>query len=725
MSGRKRLALIFSYEAAGLAVLGLFVWLSVSWFPLWLPRVALSFETFLFRVRDGFSSLGGAKIPGSYLTPGFSLMASGVSYGPSGDGFYSGFVAWGWSLISLLSDALWFASVNEFLLRAMQVLLFALPLALVFKILFENSLSYRASLWTEVSKPLLAWYWISDHLLGPAIGWVVGFFRYFRASGFFAFSALFGLVVLNGVSEILDFAGMYVWFLGSADFVSVLDFIWTLLLTFLYDVRNVPLLAWVAIGFIIKNAAAFKAADGEIVRLWGIDRRTVMENMGTFTLIVGLMRTGKDVISVLICTLLQAIFRQNALESMKGFRSMFPWFPWIWLERQLDGMIRLELDDPHRVVNGVQGAAYVETLFYGDGTPKPELQKVLEQCRRPEMYFNNGIVFVSLSAAMGEYAKQYFIYGVYSSLVIGNGDIRTYDDLADLGHSKLWDVDILHRTSKQRSERFLQSHVIDEDMMRLKKKVVPGSDAAWLAGPAIVYISEYGKDVGNSKTNAGKKINDDDANALNDGSVWFQQMGGQLAEADHNHYFKMVTNEQRVSAISSERIQVAQSIWAIDVKQIEEKTALRLWWLEPAFLQKVIDVSDRFLDGYGFYREDRSLGEHFASSCRSLASGILKRAENLYCYKEYRIPECRVDASGNLAMGDPIVFYDIFRVSRADAFDSAFLRGFFERFLLGAKRGLYDQPVFQGLTPTLEEFEAQHSYMVDAMKEDRRDGKQA
>ena len=716
MSRRARAWLVASYEVAGLAVLALFVWVSVLWYPLWLDRVFLSFSTMCSRVAGGFASFGGGDWPAAYLTPGFSLMSQGVSYGPSGDGFASGFYAWGWSLISLIGNALWFSRVIDFLLFVSRFVIVALPLLVVFRILFEGQYRPSGALFSRVSWELRAWWWFEDRVTSPIAFWLRGFFRFFRASGFFAFGALFGLVCLSGVSELMDLVGLYVWVLGKAEFVSALDVFWTFLLTLLYDVRNVPLLVWVALFFWCKNAADFRGADAEIARLWEFDVDVVRKNMGTFTLLVGVMRSGKDKLCVIIVTVLQRIFRENALESMDGYRAMFRWFPWIWLEREIDALVRLESDSEGRVVNGVQAALYVRSLFDGRGVPGERLRAVLAACRRPKMFFNNGIILVPLSAAMADYAKQYFIYSVYSSLIISNGAVNTYDVLCDKGHRKFWDFDVLHRTPSQRRSSFMRSHDIDEDMMRLKKKVDPSDHAEWLAGAAIVYISEYGKDVGNAKTNAGKKVDAEEANANNDGSVWYQQMGGHLAEAGFNHYFKMVCNEQRVGAISSDRVQVAQSIWAIDVKQIEEKTALRLWWLEPALLQKAIDRSQPFMNDVDINRDDRTLLHDLVATVNGVALGLLKRARSLYCYKEYRLPECTLDAAGNLKVGDPIVFYDIYRVSEADAYDSAFLRGFFERFLYGAKRGLFDQPTFKGLTPTPDEFRAQHSYMISGME---------
>ena len=123
------------------------------------------------------------------------------------------------------------------------------------------------------------------------------------------------------------------------------------------------------------------------------------------------------------------------------------------------------------------------------------------------------------------------------------------------------------------------------------------------------------------------------------------------------------------------------------------------------------------MNGVVFNRDDMTLSHDFVKTVNGLAYGLLKRARGLYCYKEYRLPECTLDAAGDLQLGDPILFYDIYRVSEADAYDSAFLRGFFERFLYGAKRGLFDQPTFKGLTPTPEEFRAQRSYMIQAMEE--------
>lgn len=717
MDRRRRILLSVSYEIAGLAVLALLVWLSVLWVPLWFGRLSLSWSVMVGRVAGGFSSFFGGSAPASYLTPGFSLAAVGVAYGPGFEGFLSCFWAWGWSLISVLGSALWVGQILAFLRSAFQFTMVFAPLFLAGRLLFDSQLSYSGLLFGHESRPLLAWRSFEDRVLSPVFCWFWGFFLYWRRSGLFVFSFAYLLVVLSGLAVLLDFVGLYFWLLGAAEFVPVLDVAWALLLTFLYDVRYVPVFVWGLLAFWLKNRLAFKAADAEICRLWEIDRKTVRDNMGTFTLLVGLMRSGKDKLSVIVCTLLQEIFRQNALESMEGYRAMFSWFPWIWLERELDSLIRLEVDQPGRVVNGVQAALWVRDLFDDRGLPKEALSDVLSGCRRSSFYWSNGIILIPLANAMGDYAKQYFLYSVYSSLIIGNGAVNTYEELVDFGHRKFWDDDILHRTPSRRRDSFMRSHNINEDMMRLKKKVDPDRHPEWLAGPCIVYLSEYGKDVGNAKTNAGKKIDAEEANAVNDGSVWFQQMGGQLAEAGFNHYFKMVCNEQRVGAISSDRVQVAQSIWAIDVKQIEEKTALRLWWLEPAILQRILDRFTSFDRDFGINREDRTLVGAFVDSVRSFCFKVLKRARDLYCYKEYRLPECQVDAAGNLKTGDPIVFYDIYRVSEADAYDPAFLRGFFERLLIPAKRGLFDQPTFKDLTPTADEFRAQNSYMIDAMED--------
>jgi hypothetical protein len=362
-----------------------------------------------------------------------------------------------------------------------------------------------------------------------------------------------------------------------------------------------------------------------------------------------------------------------------------------------------------------QAAAFAYRL-YEKSIGKPKILYGYDVNQKRSIFYD-GAVNIGIADALAIYAESYWVYFHAGNLIASNYPIRTDDLKMDKGHLVLWDTQFFRRKNKNLGAFSWLSHILVWDMLRFGKKVDPNCKFKDAAGPMVVVATEFGKEYGNMVTNQTYSANDEKANPKNDLLDYSLKLGGHLANIWHTNFFKFIGDEQRSGSLSSNLVDVAQTIFTADPKNQKEKCALRLWWIEPAILDWVINARDKFYQKYRFNREDQTLLFHFLNSIASFAYWRLTYVYNRYGYREVILPNCTADSSGNLIEGEKEKFYIINYVDFAYRFESACMKDFLNATKSDADRGFFDLPTYKTLMPSKEEWDMQGSYIVNDLED--------
>jgi len=625
--------------------------------------------------------------------------------------FWEDFKIWGEMLVNYSYFLSWMLKMSDYLINFTRFLMNSTLVAVFLVVSFNSYFSESQRDWSRESWELKSWKWVRNHPLYCFAEWLKDYAKWFYHSGYFYFVCTILAFGLRLVSFALDVIGEYLYFFASFDLVSLLDVLMAFVISFLTAIDFVPialkgLMAYIAFR-LYSYCQARKLIEG---KLMPHDEAMVNADTGVFTLILGKMRGGKTTLATAFARIVNTVYHKNAYDNMNRVSLMFPEFPYQPFERDI-----VRLAGKRRIVNMQQAAAFAYRL-YEKSLQKPSILYGYDVNRETSAFYD-GAVTMGIADALAIYAESYWIYFHGSSLIASNYPIRTDDLKLDKGHLVVWDYSTFRRKNKEMGKFSLLSHILVWDMLRFGKKVDPDSKWKDTAGPMVVVATEFGKEYGNMVTNSTYSANDDEANPKNDLLDYSMKLGGHLANIWHTNFFKFIADEQRSGSLSSNLVDVAQTIFTADPKNQTEKIALHLWWVEPTILDWVIRTRDKFYIKYRFNREDKTLMLHILNALASLAYQRESYVYNRFGYRECILPNCTADSSGNLTEGDKEKFYIINYIDFAYRFESACMKDFLNAKKSDAIRGFFDLPNYKNIMPTKDEWDIQGSYVVSDLED--------
>lgn len=705
---KRRIESIAWHLTGLLAIIGVsaLVYFNQPWL---LPRLWASVSVGISRGRAVIDSLLGNDLRGVYMLPEIYRMPYAVAGIPSFDleAFKGDLAIWGsllidksWALVSLLYAALATSRAFQWLMYA----LFFVPIGYAYLLLTlsegegdwrRKSLPYRLAErfvdgpWKSM-RAYMARYLL--WLRGSPWPWAVGFVLAFSLGLPMAF---------------LELVGNYFYFFYAFDPIALADGALAIALTLAQGSLFYPwpmrlLAAYLAFRWLTVWMAG-RLIEG---RLIPANEEMVSKDTGVFTLILGKMRGGKTTLATAMARVLNTVYHKNALDNMNRVEMMFPDFPWAAFEKDI-----ARLGARRRIVNMDQAAAFAYRL-YEKGRDKPIILYGYDlRERRAEFY--DGACQIHLDDAMAIYAESYWIYFQPGNLIASNYPIRTDDLRLDKGHLVLWDSDYFRRDNRRGMwEKSSLSRILVFDMLRLGKKVDEKSKYRDCNGPMVAVATEFGKEYGNMVTNQAYSAQGEAANPKNDMMDYSMKLGGHLANIWHTNFFKFIADEQRSGSLSSNLVDVAQSIFTADPNNQKEKTALRVMWVETMALDLLLALRGFYCNKCRHEREDRTLTYAIINHIGSWAYKMETRLYMRYGYKKVDLPRATCDSSGNITEGEKARFYILNYVDYSERFESACMKDFLNSKKSDAMRGFFDIPAYKGLMPTKEEWQQQGSYLV-------------
>jgi len=523
------------------------------------------------------------------------------------------------------------------------------------------------------------------------------FFRYSRYYGWFVFIWLLNFGVF---AVVFSFLAYYFWVLAAFDLSTIGVQLIKLAADVLLMLHTLPWYAWAVIFLLLFDKWRIARASNQMQHMEACNKGLLGE-MPMCSFVTAPPRTGKTTMITSMALSLTAMFRHKALELMTGNMHKFPRFPWINFELDLKDAIRA-----HYVYNLYSARAWVRTWwtnFLED--PSPGRLWDYDINLYPITY-NDALTVTPLGKVLENYAQEFFIYFLQTSILVSAYSIREDFLIYDQGNFPIVDTNFFARDPATIDEESSYAHVIDYDMLRLGKKMLEQNPNVGGLEFGIVLIPEVDKERKNDLRLRELKLKDDTCTQKNDLFNEWMKMAGQSAMVENFCFLRILSDAQRPSSWGADARELS-IVLHIDKKD-DSANALPLFWAEEGLINKYLSwwegvyVNSRFK--WGNNRLLTWLGEGLAS----VLYGYLLRRTNSYGYWRQIIQS----ESGTLEKENLKEYrYTIARKKDyAERFASDHFKSYSQIQTAKCNVGLNDLPAYNSIYPTFDEMIIQNSH---------------
>ena len=596
-------------------------------------------------------------------------------------------------------------SLRKFLI----VLLLLFPIVLMLWMIIKNSLlSPRPAEDRNVdSKPLRIFKKLTFKPFFTAKEWLLSFKSFLGDRKYLvAIFVLIWTVNLNMITILIEAIAFYFYFASSFEFADLGGQGLKLLIDVIIMFSGAAFPFWL-ISFWNLFDKARRALGYDKLEHNERKNRGFINSLNICVIICGAMGVSKTTALVDMAISQSIMDRNDAFDKIQNYRYRLPNFPWCNVELAV-----LEM----------QRAGDLKRLFH--------IHKWLEEKKSRYGFFKGsryvfGYDFLNFSQTYDDglkvsdiwmmvenYAQLFYIYSLDCPLVVSNLSIRDCTNLVNTGHTPKWDNELFKRPSVPVDDPAHHSHILDFDILRSQKRVVPGNPNYGLLEFATVCITEVGKEMGNSKENIGLSKKSEEANALNDGTIEFLKVCRTLSTVDYKPFFRLFTDEQRPESLGSNARDVFSLLW------ISKKDDTRL--AAPGFLFENIlhDILKPIWKEFdGEYSKNRSDNTLFKFLFHNSLSSFFRYYERLY--NTFGYDKLHIETEDGRMEDGVRESHDYFISKKKDhsrTFATDCCRELVVASTSGCQRGLVDLPEYRTERPSDDEFDYQNSYFIARLK---------
>lgn len=605
-----------------------------------------------------------------------------------------------------------------FVVLAVVILPLVAVLFIVFK-MFGKSVNNK---YGHDTKPLKAWKKISAVTVFPVKRFFVSMHEFLAEHRKYVFLWIFlAALGLNTVTVIVEALAYYFYFAVSFDVGSLYRQFYKLVVD-LSVLGRVPVIVWLIVVIVVLNVIRKNIGYSRLERLESRNR-VFIGDLPIVSMLVAPMGYGKTTQLVDMALSAEIMLRDKALELLLKNDLLFPAFPWIVFEKELE---RVMTD--HVVYNLATCRRYVRSCreqferYNEDEAVRKAVDKryikrgealpAALRCfgydfKRNAMTADDGLSVRSLWDVLETYAQLYLIYTVESSMIISNLGIRTDGVLTDLGNFPLWNNDLFRRDSRMMDALSRHSHILDFDMLRLGKKMIERNAKSNAFEFGVLIMTEVGKERGNMLETSEMKKSDEEANQKNDRFNEWMKMIRHSSTVDNFPFVRVMMDEQRAMSLGADARELAYII------EIEETGELRL--AMPFFqLGEILHavVGRRFAKWYEdfrYRRGDNTLVSHFLKWLAAAETRHYERIYNTFSYKRVSVKMQNGSLEGE---SKERKYYIMPKKIYSKRFSTDAYADFFYEKAIRSEVGIEDLEEYESERATLPELEAQHSYFI-------------
>lgn len=530
--------------------------------------------------------------------------------------------------------------------------------------------------------------------------WCKDFLLFFRYSGHWGWFAFIWLLNFGIFSVIFSFLAYYFWVLAAFDLTTIGVQLVKLVADFLLMLNTLPWFCWVCIFLLLFDRWRLARA-GDQMQHSEAQNKGLLNEMPMCSFVTAPPRTGKTTMITSMALSFTSLFRYKALEQMTGNMNKYPRFPWILFELDLKDAIRA-----HYVYNLYTAREWVR-IWQRHFEEEPAKQKIWEyDYELYPMEYNDHLTVSPIWKALENYAQEFFIYFLQTSIIVSSYAVREDFMIIDAGNFPIIDTNFFNRDPAAIEEDSSYAHVIDFDMLRLGKKMIDDNPNIGALEFGVILISEVDKERKNDLRLRELKLKEDSCTQKNDLFNEWMKMAGQSAMVENFCYLRILSDAQRPSSWGADARELSTVLHI--QKKGDAANALPFFWIEQGIIGKYLSWWEGVYQNSRYKWGNNRLITWLGQGLASALYGYLLRRNNDFGYWRQNI----MAESGTLEKENVEEYrYTIARKKDfADRFATDHFKSYSQVQTASCDVGLNDLPAYQSIYPTFEEMIIQNSH---------------
>lgn len=575
----------------------------------------------------------------------------------------------------------------------------------VFFYFFKRYISKKNNSNGEDSKGVRRWKRIFDYTYRPVKAWLVEFVGFIRCSTWWKIWLGIWAYNFNVIAIALEFLAFYLYFIYSLDVLSIYTQVYKLVLDLTPMIRFIPGIIWAVIIIVGLEVWAHHLGYKKL-RHRERKNRGLINERGIVTTIDAVMGGGKTELMTDMGLSCEVELRDRAFDIIVECDFLFPYFPWIKLEREL------KIATAFHVTYDLNSIRRWVRKKYQRWCKNMCPEKIFGyDYERYGLFHNDKLKIENIWQVIEDYACAYFIYAVQCSLIISNYSVRSDVDKIDFGNFVRFNTDFFRRDPRMAPAYSRRSKILDFDMLRFGKRVLKNNPNRHALGFGVYLITEIDKERKNQLELKSVDRKSEDANQQNDLFNPLLKMIRHACVVRNRVFIFIITDLQRPEDWGAGGREVGE---LMHVTGQEEKRPVLpffapFWTFELLFLL----LFNPFLKVYYDYRVARGDNTSLVYGMHGAFAKLKEWYDNT-CNTFDSIP-VNIDLESGRMDGERVskVYYKSPKKTRSERYETACLQGMFEQYAADNTVGIMDLDEYSDKMATQEELRKQHSYFQD------------
>lgn len=614
-----------------------------------------------------------------------------------------------WRLIGNRENAiLYFSRSVEITIYALHII-FALVIV-VLGIVYIKKKMIRPTVNNErgQTRPLKIWLRISKRIYESVKEWVLYFVYFVSVVGnglWWKLTLLIWLYNFNLFGVALSFLAFSLKFDVTFSIIVTYRLVYEFFVDLTLFFSKLPRTVWIVLAMVLIDRLRKQRA---LQRLHVMEREnlTFAKSLPLVVVFDGTIGSGKTSLTTDLSLTISAWLRNDvAKKKLLECELRFPAFPW----QELTRILR------HSIAQGKIRAWYSALKWLEKKKRRFDSEMCSERLfgydyEKYGMTYNDGNHIWTLWEVLKIYVQMFFTYTLPSSLLIANYAIREDCVIRDKGNFPLWDTDFFNKSPELRDKQSMYAHILDQDILRPGKKVMPNNPFAGSFEFGVIDMTEAGKERQNDKETNDLKKNDTKANQKNDLWSLSLKMIRHPSTVDHFPFVRVLMDEQRAMSVDIN----ARDLCTIG--HIREKgaegLAVRLLPPEKWTFQLFEDLFQAYRDDYVYRRGDTTLRKYLKTMIFGKIWQYFDRLKKRYGYHALLLETERGTMDGEKMK---TTYYMMNTKAYADRFSTDCYSELYRTQAARSNKSILDYPTYRTVRASIEEVRQQHSYFGDGV----------
>lgn len=558
----------------------------------------------------------------------------------------------------------------------------------------------------------------------PIVTFVRGYLCDFLESckGYKIALILLWLYNLNAFTIVIEAAAFIFYVAKSFNFLALYTQLPKLLLDLLPAWTFLPTFVKVVLGYWIFAKIRYANGMAKLRELEEKNKEFLKSHPGAL-FVTGKQRSKKTTIITSMALSQAAIYRETAKEKMQKWRKRFPEFPWRNVEESVRRARKLG-----KIHNLPQCKEYVWKICQCNEMEGHKAKKQFLSILRKNYglsgktllfgyngklpTYNDGLRISTIWDALEAYVQLYFIYSADTPLIYGNYSIRCDEKKKTVGNLEEYDLDFFDRKPEDMQRDSQYCHILDWDMLRLEKIMIPNNPNKDALDFGVVAEMEIGKERGNQNTNQGVKKDDKACNPKNDGYNNRIKMNGHVATVDYTDFFRELKDDQRPDSLNADSKDLCD---VVQIKKTDQtpKNILHGFAVEEALHSIFTSLYDKLEARMAYLKAENSLLMYLINKLYLPFNQWHEQTCNQFGVYKAQLKVW--NGMDDELLTDKGVYYLFSKKDHAERFATDGIGSFFHEKGKKSKRGINDVPMFKSKKMSFEEMIESNSHFYNTL----------